>query len=110
MPKNYFENRPRFSHYPNCILPGDKVMIVTKEKQGTRQMEDLITGIVVRVLSKGRYYKNGVKVEVLPILSTWTPQQLHQAVHLIQEADHPSTLSFVQESELVIGRIQYILR
>lgn len=110
MPKNYFENRPRFSHYPNCILPGDKVMIVTKDKQGTRHLEDLVTGIVVRVLSKGRYYKNGVKVEILPISSDWTPQQLHQYVHLIQETSQPQTLQIIQESELVIGRIQYILR
>lgn len=110
MPKNYFENRPTYSHYPSCILPGDKVMIVTKDKQGTRRFEDLVTGIVVRVLSKGRYYRNGVKVEVLPVSSDWKPEDLHRIVEEIQEAGNPRTLVAVQEAELVIGRIQYILR
>lgn len=110
MPKNYFENRPRYSHYPQCILAGDKVMVVTKDKQGTRRVEDLVTGIVVRVLSKGKYYRNGVKVEILPIDSSWHPLELAQKVHEIQEASDAKRLSFVQESSLVIGRIQYILR
>lgn len=110
MPKNYFENRPTYSHYPNCILPGDKVMVVTKDKQGTRRLEDLVTGVVVRVLSKGRYYQHGVKVEVLPISSDWQPAELHRRVHEIQEAENPLKLPYVQETPLVVGRIQYILR
>ena len=83
---------------------------VTKDKQGTRRLEDLVTGIVVRVLSHGRYYRNGVKVEVLPISSDWQPVELHQIVHEIQEAGNPKTLAIVQASDLVVGRIQYILR
>lgn len=110
MPKNYFENRPRYSHYPSCILPGDKVMIVTKDKQGTRRVEDLVTGIVVRVLSRGKYYRNGVKVEILPMDLSWPPLELAQKVHEIQEAPDAKALPFVQEELLVIGRIQYILR
>ena len=108
MPKNYFEDRPRYSHYPNCILPGDKVMIVTKEKQGTRSLDDLVTGVVVRVLSKGRYYANGVKVEILPILPEWQPLELQKIVEEIQESVDPKQLPYVQSASLLIGRIQYI--
>lgn len=110
MPRNYFENRPTYSHYPNCLLPGDKVMIVTKDKQGTRRLEDLVTGVIVRVLSKGRFYANGVKVEIVPLTPEWTPKDMNQFIQAIQEADSPCELPIVQSKPKVIGRVQYILR
>lgn len=90
MPINYFVNRPEESKKPECINPGDIVMIIPKEKQGTRNPKDLIIGKVNRVLSHGDYYKNGVKVEV--ILS-------------------PLDWRFKDEGYVsYIGRIQYIVK
>ena len=109
MPKNYFENRPTFSHYPNCISVGDCVQIVTKDKQGTRSMEDLLTGLVVRVLSKGSYYKNGVKVEILIIQADWTPRRTQLFQTVLKDEIFPTQLPFVLTGEKAIGRIQYIL-
>lgn len=109
MPKNYFEDRPAFSHYPNCISVGDQVMIVTKEKQGTRSMEDLLTGLVVRVLSKGKYYRNGVKVEILVISPEWSPRRIQLYQTVLKDELFPTQLPFVCSGETAIGRIQYIL-
>lgn len=109
MPKNYFEDRPTFSHYPNCISVGDRVMIVTKDKQGTRSLEDLITGLVVRVLSKGKYYQNGVKVEVLIISPEWTPRRIQLYQSVLKDEIFPMDLPFVCSGDRAIGRIQYII-
>ncbi len=65
MPKNYFENRQECTKTPYGILPGDIVQIITKDKQGSRSMDDLITGEVSRILSHGRHYNNGIKVELV---------------------------------------------
>ena len=64
MPRNYFEGRQECTKYPDGIFEGDIVQIITKDKQGSRSMDDLITGKVKRILSKGRYYRNGIKVEL----------------------------------------------
>lgn len=109
MPKNFFEGRPAYSHYPSCIHVGDRVLIVTKEKQGAKEMSDLCEGLVVRVLSKGTYYRNGVKVEILLIDPAWSPRRtsLYQTVLLDELL--PTELPFVKQGKTEIGRIQYIL-
>ena len=90
MPINYFVNRPEASKIPDQIHQGDIVMIIPKEKQGTLDPKDLITGKVNRVLSKGHRYENGVKVEVLL---------------------HPLDWRFEKEGYVpYIGRIQYIIK
>ena len=109
MPKNYFENRPTFSHYPNCISVGERVQIITKDKQGTRSMDDLLTGLVVRVLSKGSYYRNGVKVEILIIQPDWTPRRTQLFQTVLKDEIFPTQLPFVVTGKKAIGRIQYIL-
>ena len=57
MALNYFANRPEESKIPEKIHQGDIVMIIPKEKQGSRDAKDLITGKVNRVLSKGDRYE-----------------------------------------------------
>ncbi len=90
MALNYFANRPEESRIPSKIHQGDIVMIIPKEKQGTRDPKDLITGKVNRVLSQGDRYENGVKVEVLL---------------------HPLDWRFKDEGCVsYIGRIQYIIK
>lgn len=82
MPKNYFENRQICTMYPDGINVGDTVKIITKDKQGSKNKSDLIEGTVVRVLSHGSFYRNGVKVE----------------------------LERLDTEELVIGRVQYFVK
>lgn len=90
MPINYFVNRPEESRHPECIHQGDIVMIIPKDKQGTLDPKDLVTGKVNRVLSKGDRYENGVKVEVIL---------------------HPKDWRFETEGYVsYIGRVQYILK
>lgn len=62
MPINHFKDRHEDTKIPSRIQQGDIVLIVTKEKQGTKNIEDLIEGVVFQVLSKGTYYNNGAKV------------------------------------------------
>lgn len=64
MPKNYFEGRQECTKCPDGIYIGDTVQIITKDKQGSKSKEDLVTGKVERILSKGNYYRNGIKVEL----------------------------------------------
>ncbi|HCL4480013.1 TPA: DUF2196 domain-containing protein [Clostridium botulinum] len=82
MPKNYFENRQICTMYPDGINVGDIVQIITKDKQGSKNKSDLIEGTVIRILSHGSYYRNGVKVE----------------------------LERLDNKVLVIGRVQYFVR
>lgn len=90
MPINYFIDRPEESRHPECIQQGDIVMIIPKEKQGSRDVKDLITGKVNRVLSHGDRYENGVKVEIIL---------------------HPSDWRFKEQGYVsYIGRVQYILK
>lgn len=90
MPINYFVNRPEESKCPDCIHQGDIVMIIPKEKQGSRDAKDLITGKVNRVLSKGLRYENGVKVEIIL---------------------HPADWRFESQGYIsYIGRVQYIIK
>lgn len=79
MPKNYFEGRQECTKYSDGISVGEIVQIITKENQGSQSKDDLVTGKVVRILSKGRYYRNGIKVEI----------------------------ERLDTKELVIGRVQY---
>lgn len=90
MPLNYFANRPEESRLPEKIHQGDIVMIIPKDKQGSRDPRDLITGKVNRVLSKGDRYENGVKVEVLLHPLDWRYEE-------------QGCISY-------IGRIQYIIK
>lgn len=87
---NYFVDRPEDSKRPEGINQGDVVLIVPKEKQGTRNPKDLIVGKVNRVLSKGDYYKNGVKVEIILSPLDWR----------FKEQGYIS----------YIGRVQYIVK
>lgn len=64
MAENYFEDRQLCTKISDAIFEGDTVQIVTKDKQGTKSKDDLITGKVKKVLSHGGYYKNGIKVEL----------------------------------------------
>lgn len=64
MPKNYFEGRQECTKYPDGISVGEIVQIITKENQGSKSKEALVTGKVIRILSKGSYYRNGIKVEI----------------------------------------------
>ena len=90
MPINYFINRPEESKKPDCIHQGDIVMIIPKDKQGTLDPKDLVTGKVNRVLSKGLYYENGAKVEIMLCPLDWR---------------------FEKESyRSYIGRVQYIIK
>lgn len=90
MPINHFANRPEESRIPECIHQGDIVMIIPKEKQGSRDVKDLIIGKVNRVLSKGDRYENGVKVEILLSPLDWRfPKEGYTSY---------------------IGRIQYIVK
>ncbi len=90
MPLNYFANRPEESKIPSKIHQGDIVMIIPKQKQGSRDPKDLITGKVQRVLSQGDRYENGVKVEILLCSLDWRYEK---------EGCVP-----------YIGRIQYIIK
>ena len=90
MPINYFINRPEESKKPECLEQGDIVMIIPKEKQGTRNKMDLIVGKINRILSKGDYYNNGAKVEVLLCDLDWRYKE--------------------QGSIPYIGRVQYIVK
>ena len=65
-------------------------MIIPKQKQGSRDPKDLITGKVQRVLSQGDRYENGVKVEILLCSLDWRYEK---------EGCVP-----------YIGRIQYIIK
>ena len=90
MPINYFVNRPEESKIPSCIHQGDIVLIIPKDKQGSRDKNDLILGKVNRILSQGDRYENGVKVEVIL---------------------HPKDWRFEKEGYIsYIGRIQYIIK
>ncbi|MCC0726725.1 hypothetical protein KGF51_09935 [Clostridioides sp. ZZV14-6045] len=85
MPKNYFEDRSNFTKYSGFVNVGDRVLIIKKEDQGAKTKDVLVEGTVLRVLSKGKYYSNGVKVEITPVDNT-------------------------KSSETVIGRIQYFVQ
>lgn len=90
MPINYFVNRDEDSMYPDRINVGDEVLIIQKEDQGTRNVNDLVWGIVSRKLSKGNKYQNGAKVMITLIDKDWRYPELG-----------PATF---------IGRIQYIIK
>jgi hypothetical protein len=90
MPINYFVDRPEESKKPDCLHQGDIVMIIPKDKQGTTDPKDLVLGKINRILSKGLYYENGAKVEVLL---------------------HPKDWRFEKEGYIsYIGRVQYIVK
>lgn len=92
MPKNYFEDRPEMTKYPMLIQRGDLVEIITKDKQGAKSRDALIKGYVYKVLSKGKYYRNGVKVKLIP------------------EANYNEDMLGIDisDEELIVGRIQYM--
>ena len=71
MPINYFANRDEDSMYPSKINIGDEVLIIEKENQGTKDINDLVWGYVVRKLSKGDFYKNGAKVMIKLCPKDW---------------------------------------
>lgn len=88
MPINYFLNRDEDSMYPDRINVGDEVLIIEKENQGTRDVNDLVWGRVIRKLSKGNKYQNGAKVIVELSEKDWRYKDLGPAQ--------------------IIGRVQYI--
>lgn len=87
--KNYFANRKIESMVPSMIDIGDLVYIIEKENQGTKNPNDLVKGYVIRVLSKGKKYKNGTKVKI----------KLHPLDH--RYSDNTKNKEY-------IGRVQYI--
>lgn len=89
MPINYFANRDEDSMYPDRINVGDEVLIIEKENQGTRDVNDLVWGTVTRKLSKGNFYRNGAKVMITLSEKDWRFEEMG-----------PATF---------IGRIQYII-
>lgn len=89
MPINYFTDRDEDSMYPSRINVGDEVLIIEKENQGTRDVNDLVWGIVTRKLSKGNCYKNGAKVMITLCDKDWRYKDIG-----------PATF---------IGRVQYII-
>lgn len=64
MPKNNFDNRQECTKYPNKMHIGDLVKIIKKENQGSSDERDLVIGYIKRILSHGKYYRNGIKVEL----------------------------------------------
>ena len=64
MPVNNFHNRQECTKTPQGINIGDLVKIIEKEKQGSKDENDLVIGYVKRILSHGKYYRNGIKVEL----------------------------------------------
>jgi uncharacterized protein YwbE len=65
MPVNHFINRSEDSMYPDRLNIGDTVYIIQKEDQGTRDISKLVLGNIVHIYSKGNYYKNGAKVQII---------------------------------------------
>ncbi len=65
LPINHFKNRSEDAKYPSRLKKGDLVLIIEKENQGTRDPSKLVKGRIVRVYSKGDYYENGAKVQVI---------------------------------------------
>ena len=90
MPINYFQNRDEDSKYPSRINIGDEVLIIEKENQGTRNVNDLVWGTVIEKLSHGNYYENGTKVKIRLSEKDW---RFHEYGPI-----------------LIIGRIQYIIQ
>jgi len=64
MPVNNFKYRQECTKVPNGINIGDWVKIIKKEDQGNSDESVLVLGEVKRILSHGRYYRNGIKVEL----------------------------------------------
>lgn len=89
MPVNHFVDRPEDSKIPSQLLPGDTVYIIQKEDQGTRDINKLVLGKILKVYSKGNYYENGAKVQIILDERDWRYESMGPA--------------------LFIGRVQYIL-
>lgn len=110
MPKNYYQDRPVYSHHPSCLMPGDKVQIIQKHLQGSRSLEDLTYGVILRVLSKGRYYENGVKVEILNWENDWTEDERELIIQKLKDApvDSETANEWQKCLKTTIGRVQYV--
>lgn len=65
-------------------------MIIQKENQGSRNVRDLVTGKINRILSKGDRYENGAKVEIILSPLDWRFQ--------------------TEGYRSYIGRVQYIVK
>lgn len=89
MPVNHFVNRSEDAKYPERLNVGDTVYIIQKEDQGTRDIKKLVLGKITHIYSKGNYYENGAKVQII----------LSEEDHRYKEHGNSS----------FIGRVQYIM-
>lgn len=90
MPTNHFINRDEDSRQPSRLQIGDRVLIIEKNNQGSRDINDLVQGDIIRILSKGNRYDNGAKVQIQIAKEDWRYKDLG--------------------SSLVIGRVQYVIK
>lgn len=90
MPDNYFANRDKDSMSVDTLFIGDTVLIIEKQNQGTKNVNDLVKGTIVSKLSRpGAVYKNGAKVKIMLDKTDWRYPELGP--------------------EYFIGRVQYVL-
>lgn len=76
MPENHFKNRDEDSRWPSRLDIGDIVLIIEKDKQGSRDINDLVKGTIIRKLSKSDRYENGAKVEIVLHPDDWRYKEL----------------------------------
>lgn len=91
MPENYFANRDRDSMCIDTLYIGDTVLIIEKEHQGSKDINDLVQGQIVAKLSRhGEIYKNGAKVKIILDPKDWRYKE--------------------EGSKEYIGRVQYVIK
>lgn len=90
MPANYFNNRDKDSMSVDTLFIGDTVLIIEKQNQGSKDINDLVKGYITAKLSRqGQIYKNGAKVKIML---------------------HPDDWRYEKEgAKEYIGRVQYVL-
>lgn len=90
MPDNFFANRDKDSMSVDNLFIGDTVLIIEKQNQGTKDINDLVKGQITAKLSRpGAVYRNGAKVKIMLDPTDWRYKTMGPAIF--------------------VGRVQYVL-